>query len=328
MRLVALSVIGLVLLPAAAADAQAARPVARVGILCMACYSPASGQFPPGAAFLDELQQLGYVSGQAVRLDDRYIGTSHDRLADRAADLVRGKMDVVLVTEAAGVRAVRNATTTTRIVMLGVPDAVRLGLVASLARPGGNVTGVTIPLEELITKQLELMREIVPRLSRVGILSNPDNPEHAVALSAVEPAARALGVELLRLVARTQTDFDAAFSGMRPKRTGGLIVLPDRLFYSQGAGLRLLALRERVPTISTHPLFAQGGGLLSFGPSDVEMYRRAAYFVARILKGARPADLPVEQPTRFHLAINAGTARALGLTIPEAVRIRVDEVID
>ena len=156
----------------------------------------------------------------------------------------------------------------------------------------------------------------------------PDNPEHTLALSAVEHAARVLGVELVRLVAGTQRDFDATFSAMRRERTGGLIVLPDRLFYAQGAGLRSLALRGRVPTISTDRIFVEGGGLLNFGPSDLEMYRRAAYFVARILRGARPADLPVEQPTRFHLAINVGTARALGLTIPEAVRIRVDEVID
>jgi putative ABC transport system substrate-binding protein len=235
-------------------------------------------------------------------------------------------VDVILALEGSAVaRAAKHATRTVPVVMVGVPDAVELGLVESLARPGGNLTGLTLPFAELVTKHLELLGTLVPGGSRVAVLWNPANPEHPLALKSIEQAGRAVGVPLQLLELHNHRAAEAVVAGLSPGNVSGLLVLTDPAFSM--ARIPLLAINHRVPTIYLRREFAVAGGLMSYGPSLAETYRRAAFYVGRILKGAKPADLPVEQPTRFELVVNLSTAQALGLTIPPTLLFQADEVI-
>jgi putative tryptophan/tyrosine transport system substrate-binding protein len=222
-------------------------------------------------------------------------------------------------------RAAKHATRTVPVVMVGVPDAVELGLVESLARPGGNLTGLTLPFAGLVTKHLERLGTLVPGVSRVAVLWNPANPEHPLALQGIEQAGRALGVPLQRLELPNHRAAEAVLAVLSPGHVSGLLVLTDPAFSM--ARIPLLALNRRVPTIYLRREFAVAGGLMSYGPSLAETYRRAAFYVDRILKGAKPADLPVEQPTRFELVVNLSTGQAIGLTIPPTLLFQADEVI-
>ncbi len=309
--------------------AQSRAKVPRVGVLCpVACF--VAGRQVTGAAgdaFLRALRDLGYVDGQNVALDFRGAGVAYSRLADQAAELVRRRVDLLLVEGSAAAQAARRATDTIPVVMLGVPDAVELGLVSDLARPEGNVTGVTFPFAELVAKQLELVKEVVPGVSRVALLSNPENPEHAPALRAARVAARLVAVELRvhNVRARDPQAFRATLAAIRRERAGALLVLPDAGFHS--GELLVAAIEGRIPTVSTQRGFVAGGGLMAYGPHQLEMVRRVAAYVDRLLKGAKPTDLPVEQPTRYELAVSLTTAKALGLTIPQSILVRADEVV-
>jgi putative ABC transport system substrate-binding protein len=251
-------------------------------------------------------------------------------MPDLAAELVRLKVDLIVAsagTQAA--TAARNATETIPIVMIAVRDPVGTGLIASLARPGGNVTGVSGSAGlEWVAKQLELLKETVPKIRRVAILSNPTNAYHQLAVRELNVAARSLGVQLQLLEARGPDEFDGAFAAMAKERVGALLVLSDAMFSAHRTRLADLAARSRRPAAYGVSESVEAGGLMSYGPSFLDLYRRAATYVDQILKGAKPAELPVEQPTKFELVINMKTAKALGLTIPQSVLLRADHVIE
>ncbi len=308
-----------------AADAQQPAKVARIGYL---------GSAGPGTpvshlldAFRQGLRELGYVEGRNIAIEYRGAEGRFGRLPDLAAELVRLRVDVILVGGTPAALAAKNATGTIPIVLAGVGDPVGTGLVASLARPGGNITGLSFQTPELSAKQLELLKEAIPELSRVAVLSNPGNAGTAPMLRETELAARALGVQLRVMEVRSPDQFASAFARMRRERAGALLVLADPLFFLHRAQLAELAAKSRLPAMYGVTEHAQAGGLMAYSPNFANLFRRAATFVDRILKGAKPADLPVEQPTRFELVINLKTAKALGLTIPPSVLIRADQVI-
>jgi ABC-type uncharacterized transport system substrate-binding protein len=224
--------------------------------------------------------------------------------------------------------AAKNATDTIPIVMVNVADPVAAGLVASLAHPGGNITGLTRQSPELIGKNLEFLNEAVPETIRIGVLANPKNPLGSAMVADAQHAAQALGVRIKVLEARSSTEIEKAFASMQTDRVGAVLVLPDATFYLNRTHIVGLTLRYRLPAIFQNREFVEAGGLLSYAPSTVGNYRRAAAFVDKILKGAKPADLPVEQPTKFELVVNLKTAKALGLTIPPSLLARADQVIE
>src|SRR6266567_6599300 len=310
-----------------AADAQQAGKVPRIGYLGLT--SP-SDRPPLLDAFRQRLRELGWVEGQNIVIDYRYAEGRVDRLPDLAAELVRLKVDLIVAsagTQAA--TAAKNATETIPIVMIYVRDPVGTGLIASLARPGGNVTGVSGSAGlELFAKQLELLKETVPKIRRVAILSNPDNAYHQLAIREVNVAARSLGVQLQLLEARGPNEFDGAFAAMAKERVGALLVLSDAMLNSHRTWLADLAARSRLPAAFGVRDDVEAGGLMSYGPSILDSYRQAATYVDRILRGAKPAELPVERPTKFELVINLKTAKALGLTIPQSVLGRADQIIE
>jgi putative ABC transport system substrate-binding protein len=269
------------------------------------------------------------VEGQSVAIEYRFAETMAERLPDLAAELVRLKVDVI-VTLGGGVppaQAAQRATKAIPIIATGVADPVAAGLVASLARPGGNITGPAIISHELVGKELELLREIVPRVSRVAILWNPTNPGNVHQLRAAEAAAPAQGVRLQPVEVRAPGEIDRAFAAMTRERAGALVVLLDAIFYDQRARIVDLAARNRLPAVYGYSVFADAGGLVTYGANRFDFIRRAAAYVDRILRGAKPADLPVDQPTTFELVINVKTAKAMGLTIPPSVLGRADRVI-
>jgi putative ABC transport system substrate-binding protein len=263
-----------------------------------------------------------------VNFDHRGSGETLEDLPRRAADLVRRKVDVILaVGDGAEARAARSATATVPIVVAGIADAVESGLVASQGRPGGNVTGVTIPVRQLAAKQLQLLKETLPGLARVAVLTNPGNPAHQPAMVGAEEAAGALGLRLTPLAARREDDFAGAFAKLKKAGGDALLVLFDPAFAMSGGRLTTLALEARVPTMFGSRPAVAGAGLMSFAPAPGELYRTAALLIGKILNGARPAELPVEEPRTFELVVNLTTARAIGVTIPQSILVRADEVI-
>ena len=312
-----------------AAEAQPAGTVPRIGMLCATFCASSTFLLPEHKAFLEALRRLGWVDGQTIFVDDRAAGVGFARLGDAAAELVRLKVAVILATDGAAAQAARHVTGTIPIVMVAVPDAVGRGLVATLARPGGNITGITVPMVELVGKQLGLLKDMIPSLSRVGLLSNPDNPDHPPVVQSAQAAARQARVQLTVLQARSPHDFDGVLSTVSRAGAHALLVLSDQDISGDrgGGALVFRALQRRVPTISLYRDFPARGGLMSYGPSLPEAYRRAAAFVDHILKGTRPADLPVEQPLRYELMLNLQAAKALGVTIPPSVLARADEII-
>src|SRR5437773_3821248 len=309
-----------------AADAQQAGKVPRIGFLGVTSSSDRPSHLD---AFRQRLRELGWVEGQNIVIDYRYAEGRVDRLPDLAAELVRLKVGLIVAsagTQAA--TAAKNATETIPIVMIYVRDPVGTGLIASLARPGGNVTGVSGSAGlELFAKELELLKETVPKIHRVAILSNPDNAYHQLAIREVNVAARSLGVQLQLLEARGPNEFDGAFAAMAKERVGALLVLSDAMLRSHRTRLADLAARSRLPAAYGVRESVEAGGLMSYGPSFLDLFRRSAAYVDKILKGAKPGDLPVEQPTKIELVINVKTAKALGLTIPPSLLQRADAVI-
>jgi len=313
-----------------AAYAQQAGKVARIGILCVGICPPLPLDVGPNdTAFMQGLREVGYIDGQNLAVDVRGIGSSYDQLPALVAGLVQRKVDVIVALGSpASAQAAKNATSTIPIVMVGVADAVELRLVASLARPGGNITGLTVPFAQLATKQLELLKEADPRLSRVAVLWNPAAPPGGPGVKQIEVAARSLGVQVQPVEVRGLGDFEGAFSAITQRRANGLFVTEDLIFSVRRGEIGLFALKSRMPTISSFREFAQAGGLMTYGPNGPDLFRRAATFVGKILNGAKPADLPVEEPVRYELVINLTTAKALGLTLPQSLLLRADHVIE
>ena len=310
--------------PLAAEAQQAPAKVPRIGFLVGA--SPADGA-PFLEIFRQALRELGYVEGQNITIEYRFAEGRPDRLPAVAAELVRLKVDVIVTSAPPVPQAAKQATRTIPIVFTSAVDPVGAGLVASLARPGGNITGLANMGSEVVGKHLELLKEAAPTVSRVAILQNPNNRIHAPALREAEGAARALGVRLDVLQARTPAGIDAAFAAMHSQRAGGVLVLRDSFFFVQRTQIVALAAKSRLPAMYGFREYAEAGGLMAYHASLFQMWRRAATYVDKILRGAKPADLPVEQPTTFELVINLKTAKALGLTIPPSLLGRADEVI-
>jgi putative ABC transport system substrate-binding protein len=304
-----------------AANAQQAAKIPRIGYL-----SPAPDT-PLLEAFRQGLRDLGWVEGRNVAIEVRSAEGKYERLPELAAELVRLKMDVIFASTTPAALAAKHATTTIPIVIGFVADPIGSGLVASLARPGGNITGWTHLGRELRGKYLELLKEAVPGITRIGVLWNPTNPIHGPSMKDVKAAAQALNVQLHPVGVQDPKELESAFSAMARERVEALAVLPDGMFLAQGDRIIALAERSRLPAMYGVTELAKAGGLMAYGANFPEMYRRGASFVDRILRGAKPADLPIEQPTKFELVINLKTAKTLGLTIPQSLLIRADEVI-
>src|SRR6266508_143629 len=313
MRRIGLAVIlavGLTLASLGTAAAQRPEKVPRVGYL-----SPGSSSDPARLrrfeAFRQGLRELGYVEGQSITIESRWAEGKYERYSALAADLVRLKVDVIVAVGGRATQDAQQATRTIPIVMSVVIDPLGSGLVASLARPGGNVTGLTIMASDLVGKQFEVLKEVVPKVSRVALLWNPANPGSAPQLRAAEVAARALGVRLQTLEARVPQEIDSAFAAMTKERAGALVVLSDAILLNQRRQIAELAAKSRLPAVYALMEHAEAGGLVGYGANPLDLERRAATYVDKILKGAKPGDLPVEQPTKFELVINLKTAQAL-----------------
>jgi putative tryptophan/tyrosine transport system substrate-binding protein len=278
-------------------------------------------------AFREGLRQLGYVEGQNLVIRYQWAEGQQERYAVLARELVRLKPDIILTAGTPGTLAAKQATQSIPIVTAIAGDPVAAGLVSSLAQPGGNVTGLSTLAPELEGKRLELFKQAVPKLSRVVALHNPANPFTTIAWQAMQPAAEALGVQLQPVEARGLDDLDRALATIETARPDGLIVIPDRFLLAYRAAIVQFMAEHRLPGMFPIREFVQEGGLLSYGPDYTDMYRRAATYVAKILRGATPADLPMEQPTKFELVINLKTAQALGLTMPPTLLFQADEVI-
>ena len=319
----AIVALGLLAAPLAA-GAQQPGKVPRIGFL--------SADVPAGIsdlmeAFQQGLRDLGYAEGQNIVIVYRFAQGNMNRLPDLAAELVRLKVDVIVAAATPAAQAAKSAAGPIPVVFTTVGDPVASGLVRTIAQPGGNVTGLSIIAAELAGKRLELLKELVPRASRVAVLWDPGQPAGAPILKETEAAARSLGLQVQLVEARGPDDFQNALSTIKRVRAGGLVVLPSFLFTAHRYRLADLLIRERVPAVFLRREFVEAGGLMSYSPSFADQYRRAATYVDKILKGAKPADLPVEQPTRFELVINMKTAKALGLTIPPSILVRADQVI-
>jgi putative tryptophan/tyrosine transport system substrate-binding protein len=328
MRLIGLAIIlGLILALLAApfvAEAQL-RNIVRIGYLSG---NPSSDTQEAVDAFRAKLHGLGYVEGQNLLLESRYAEGRYERLPQLVADLVRVKVDAIFTFTTPAAQAAKNATGAVPIVFAGVSDPLTVGLVTSFARPGGNVTGVTLNNPELSAKRLSLLKEAVPAMSRVAVLANPNFKPSSSMVAETRLAARTLGVDVKVLEVRVPLEFEKAFGTMTAAKVDAVVVVPDPMFVAQRQRITQLAARSRIPAIYHLKQFVQAGGLMFYGAGYVEAFQQAAVLVAKILKGAKPADLPVEQPWRFALGVNLKTAEALGLTIPPSLLGRADQVIE
>jgi len=283
---------------------------------------------PQYKAFLDGMRGLGYVEGKNLVIERRFANGNAERLPGLVADLARLKADVIVVGGAAAARAAQQATGTLPIVMIGVGDPVALGLVASLSKPGKNITGVSNQVADVSSKSLEFLRAVVPKLSRVAVLLNPANPLDPMVLRQVQAAAKLAGINVSVFEATTANQIDIAFAAIARSRPEALIVAPDPYYSSQARHMAELAQKSRLPAIYSTSGAVEAGGLMSYGEDLAVNFRRATPYVDKILKGAKPADLPVEQPTKFELVINKKTAKAIGITIPQELLLRADRVIE
>jgi putative tryptophan/tyrosine transport system substrate-binding protein len=305
-------------------DAQAMAKMPRIGLLrTNARHAPD----PATDGFRQGLQELGYVEGQSIQLESRWAEGRPDRLSALAAQLVALNVDVIVTGGEQAIRAARQATRTIPIVMGASNDPVGAGLVASLGRPGGNITGMTILSGELSRKRLELLKDMLPRVSRIAVMYNPAFPGTALDLGQTRDAAQALGLTLEDVEVHRAADLETAVTIVR-QRVEAVVPLADPFFTAHRARILDLTARHRLPGMYYWREFAEAGGLMAYGPNLLDLYRRAAMHVDRILKGARPADIPVEQPTKFELVINLKTAKALGLRIPPSLLARADQVIE
>ena len=315
---------GSLLVAPLAAEAQQAGRVWRIGVLI-----PASADANPQYrnAFVQGLREHRLIDGKNIALEWRFADGKYERLPALAQEPVRLKVDVIVANSTPGVRAALQASTSIPIVMAVVGDPVAMGFAASLSRPGGTVTGSSITASDVGAKQLELLHMLSPKWSRIALLTNSANPFHAQILKETESAAARMGINLLHLEARDPGQIETAFDKIANEHAQAVIVAPDPTFRQQERQLVALAARNRLPSMFATRELVEAGGLISYGTNYVEHFRRAADYVDRILKGAKPADLPIELPTTYELIINLKTAKALGLTVPQSLLLRADEVI-
>lgn len=309
------------------ASAQRAGKVARIGMLLPNTLEIAARN-PRIAAFLKGLRDLGWTEGQNLVIEWRFAEGQLGRLAELAADLARIRVDVIVTAAAPSALAAQGATRSIPIVVLDPGDPVGLGLVASLARPGGNITGVSSIAPELAAKRLALLKEAVPTMARVAVLANAAIPPAEIAMQELEATAKVLGVQIQLVLIKGVKGIEQAFGDIVRQHADGIVVFPDPLTFSNEVAITGFALTSRIPALYGAMEFVHAGGLMSYGPSYQEMFRRGANYVDQILKGAKPGDLPIEQPTRFEFVINLKTAGVLGLTIPQSILLRVDRVIE
>jgi len=323
LRLGALGLVLAFLVLPPGAGAQGAGKIYRIGVL-----SPEVP--PPGVleGLREELRELGYVEGKTITIETRHAEGRNDRLAAMADELVRLKVDVILAVNTAAAQAAKNATAVIPIVVTRVADPVRTGLVPSLSRPGGNITGVSFQPEELGGKRLEMLKEALPGVSSVAVLWYAPNPGPTINVEEMQSSSKRLGIRLVRLPVQSPSDFVAAFATGARGRAGALVVIDDAFVSRHRGQILELATRHSLPVFSQFMPFVEGGGLMAYGPSARQMNLRVAHYIDKILKGAKPADLPIEQPTQYELGINVKKAKAMGLTIPQSLLIRADHVIE
>jgi putative ABC transport system substrate-binding protein len=301
--------------------AQQQGKVWRVGFLAGEGHEPYHDDFTRG------MSELRYIEGTNLKIEWRFADGKYERLPALAADLVNRKPDVLVTGSTPATKAAQKATTTIPIVMGTVGDPVGTGIVATLARPGGNITGLSLATTETSTKWLELAKKVVPNASRIAILENPNNPTYTIHLKNIQSAASNLGVSVLPLNAASPLEIERAFDTMSRERVSGLIVLPDGFLGNQAQKIAQLALKHRLPSIATTRVHAEAGALISYGQDYAAYFRRAATYVDKIFKGAKPGELPIEQPNFFQLIVNRNSAKALGLTIPNELLLRADKVL-
>jgi ABC-type uncharacterized transport system substrate-binding protein len=311
--------------PLATRAQQPAAKVPRIGFLGNSTAELEANLVGP---FRDGLRALGYEEGRNIVIEYRWAEGEYERFPALIAELVASNVDVIVTAGTPASLAVKKATTTIPLVMVAVGDPVATGLVASLARPGGNITGLTSISSEMEGKRLELLREVVPKVSHIAVLWNAASPIQVIEEGEVRAAARVLGIKMLSLGVRTREEIDDALATIIRERPDALLVLADRLFLHHRTRIMDFAAQERLPGVHAYRELVEAGGLMSYGPSYADMHRRAAAYVDKILKGAKPADLPVERPVKFELVVNLKAAKALGLTIPPSVIFRADEVIE
>ena len=318
---------GVLLATAVAAEAQQAAKVHRVGFVGMGSAATPDGQF---GAFRQGLRELGYVEGKNVVIETRFSDGHLERLPGLAAELIRLKVDVLVAGSPAAAVAAKKASTAVPIVFAGVGDPVASGIVASLARPGGNITGAAVGVSDPAFggKWLELLKEAVPSVSHVAVLANRSNPTNSPYFKGVEAAARNMKVKFDIFDAGNVVELDRALAAIAASGAQGMIVTTDPFLFTARATLVSFAASKRLPAMYFFKNFVDAGGLMSYGANIEESYRRAASYVDKILKGAKPGELPVEQPTRFELVVNKATARALGISIPQSILLRVDQIIE
>ena len=308
-----------------AAEAQQAGKVWRIGLLDSASDPAAVDRWK---AFRGRLRELGYAEGQSVVFESRWASGQMGRLPGLAKELVDAKVDILVTASSEAALATKRATATIPVVTATGVDPVELGIVASLARPGGNVTGVFSLSNELAVKRVELLKQMMPRVSRLAVVRNPDNRASGLTARVVERAAKPVGVAVQIVDVRTPKELDVAFAAMKRARADAVLLLENTAFFAERQRIGDLALTYRLPMSSQAKEYAEAGALVSYGPDYPDQFRRAADYVDKILKGAKPADLPIEQPTKFEFVINLKTAKALGLTIPPSLLARADQVIE
>ena len=322
-RLTFLAAVALVLVAPVAVEAQAPGKIPRIGVV-----SGGPAESPFVAGFFEALRELGYATGRNVIIEWRSSGGNADRFPDLAAELARLKVDVIVAGDNPAIAAAQRATKTIPIVMVLSADPVGSGFVASLARPGGNITGLTSQTNEVLSKRPQLLKEAVPTVERVAVLWDPTESGRRAQVSLLEAAARGLGLRPRLLQAHSAAELDTAFGTMISERVDALIVMPSQMSFAHRTRIAEFAARRRLPAIGPSRWYPGAGGLMYYGTNNAERWRRAPYFVDKILKGANPAELPDEQPTKFELVINMKAARALGLTLPPSLLLRADRVIE
>jgi ABC-type uncharacterized transport system substrate-binding protein len=324
-KTIVLLLVGLALASVHSVAAQQPKKVARIGFLAPATRT---GYQHYTDVFLQGLRELGYVEGQNIVIEYRWADGNFERLPELATELVRLKVDIIVAAVTQASLAAKNATGTIPIVMVAVANPVDSGLIASLARPGANITGTSAMTDEVVGKQLELLKETFPKISRVAAMWNPANPVfQKLQLREVEATARALNVSLQKLEVRDPVEIERAFAAIAKESTRALVLLSDPLFITHRKQIADLALKYRLPAATGVREYAEAGLLMSYGVSFTDLYRRTATYVDKILKGAKPGDIPVERSTKFELVINLKTAKQIGLTVPQSVLYRADKVI-
>jgi putative ABC transport system substrate-binding protein len=305
--------------------AQQPAKVSRIGFLGNSTAALEANLIGP---FREGLRDLGYVEGRNLLIDERWAEGNYERFPALVAELIALRVELIVTAGTPAVLAIKKATTSLPVVMVAVGDPVGTGIVASLGRPGGNITGLSSIAPELEGKRLELLREVSPKLSHVAVFWNPVNAFHTSAMQQVRAASQAMHINVLPLPVAKVEELEGAFAAIVKARPQGLFILADRIFLHNRARMMDFAAKHHLPSVNAYRELVEAGGLMSFGPSYEDMHRRAATYVDKILKGAKPADLPVEQPTKFELAINMKTAKALGIKFPNSILVRADRVIE